>query len=191
MKIYSHIVKQAPSLPLYRSPEQERILAELFVFADGSLSISEIAERTGTSLGGAHKEVERLQAAGLVRSSTVGRSRLVQADQASPVYRELRSILLKTRGPEKLLRDALADISGIDEAWIYGSWADPAERSPDDIDVLVLGEPDMGELYDAVATVEHAVGRPVNLTVRSGDEWRQASGGFEQSVRAKPRITLI
>jgi predicted nucleotidyltransferase len=190
VKIYSHTVKQGPSLPLYRSPEQERILAELFVFADGALSISELAARTGTSLGGAHKEVERLQAAGLVRSSTAGRSRLVQADQASPIYQDLRSMLLKTCGPEKLLREALADVHGIDEAWIYGSWADPAEASPADIDVLIVGDPDMGELYDTVADVEEKVGRPVNVAVRSADEWHGEEGGFEQSVRSNPRIVL-
>lgn len=191
MKIYSHIVKQSPSLPFYRSAEQERILAELFVFADGPLSISELAERTRTSLGGAHKEVERHPGAGLVRSTAVGRSRLVEADRSSPVHDEIRSILVKTRGPEKLLRDALAPMSGIEEAWIYGSWADPAERSPADIDVFVVGDPDLGELYDAVAAVEAVVGRDVNVTVRSADEWRDADGGFERSIREKPRIDLL
>lgn len=100
-------------------------------------------------------------------------------------------MLLKTCGPEKLLRDALADVEGIDEAWIYGSWADPAEAAPTDIDVLVVGDPDMGELYDEVAAVEEKVGRPVNVAVRSADEWSGAEGGFEQSVRSKPRIVLI
>lgn len=183
-------MKQSPSLPIYRSAEQERILAELFVFARGPVSISELAERTSTSLGGAHKEVERLQAAGLVHSTTAGRSRLVEADVTSPLHGELRGILLKTLGPERLLRDALRSIEGIDEAWIYGSWADSAERSPEDIDVLVIGDPDVGVLYDAVQRVEEVVGRPVNVTVRSSDEWYQGSGGFEESVRAKPRIVI-
>lgn len=184
-------MKQSPVLPIYRSAEQERILADLFVFADGPVSLSELAKRTSTSLGGAHKEVERLEAAGLVRSTTAGRSRLVEANPTSPVYRDLRGILLKTKGPEKLLRDALRGIEGIDEAWIYGSWADSGEPAPADIDVLVIGDPEVGDLYDAAERVEEAVGRPVNVTVRSSDEWYQAKGGFEESVRAKPRIALV
>ncbi|MCZ6457502.1 MAG: ArsR family transcriptional regulator, partial [Actinobacteria bacterium] len=88
-------MKGITRLPIFRSPEQERLLAELFVFADGPLTLSELANRAGTSMGGTHKEVERLEASGLVKSSTLGRSRLVEADQSSPVYFEMRGLLLK------------------------------------------------------------------------------------------------
>lgn len=177
-------------LPLFRSPEQERLLGELFVFADRPISLSELARRAGTSVGGAHKEVERLESAGLVRSTTAGRSRLIEADPSSPVYMELWGLLLKTLGPEPLLRSALADVNGIERAFIYGSWADPAERSPADIDVLVIGEPDVGEVYDAVSAVEAKVERPVSVTVRSPTEWAEADGAFEKAVRSGPQIDL-
>ena len=178
-------------LPIFRSPEQERLLAELFVFADEPISLSELAKRAGTSLGGAHKEVERLEASGLVTSTTVGRNRLIAADATSPVYPDLRGLLLKTAGPEPRLRSALADIDGIREAFIFGSWADPAQRSPADIDVLVIGDPDVGEVYDAVSAVEADLGRPVNVTVRTRAEWDNADGAFERGVKSGPRIDLI
>jgi predicted nucleotidyltransferase len=175
---------------LFRSPEQERLLAALFVFADRPISLSELASRAGTSMGGTHKEVERLESAGLVRSTTAGRSRLIEANPSSPVYVELRGLLLKTVGPEPLLRSALADVGGIERSFIYGSWADPSERSPADIDLLVIGEPDVGEVYDAASAVEAEIGRPVNVTVRSPAEWAEADGAFERAVRSGPRIDL-
>lgn len=190
MKISSCIVKVRSRLPIFRSPEQERLLGELFVFADSPISLSELANRAGTSLGGTHKEVERLEAAGLVTSTVVGRNRQIEADRSSPVYLELRGLLLKTLGPEPLLRAALADLDGIEEAFIYGSWADSAEKSPADIDVLVVGNPDVGEVYDAASAVETEVGRPVNVTVRSPDEWADADGAFERAVKSGPRIDL-
>jgi len=184
-------VKVFSRLPIFRSPEQERLLAELFVFADEPISLSELARRAGTSLGGTHKEVERLEASGLVTSTTVGRNRLVAADETSPLYPELRGLLLKAVGPEPLLRSGLAHLDGIQEAFIFGSWADPTQRSPADIDVLVIGEPDVGEVYDAVSAVEAELGRPVNVTVRAPAEWDNADGGFERGVRSAPRINLI
>jgi predicted nucleotidyltransferase len=190
VKIASYIVKVGSRLPIFRSPEQERLLAELYVFADAALSLSQLAARAGTSLGGTHKEVERLEAAGLVRSKTVGRTRLIEADDSSPVFLELRSLLLKTLGPEPLLRTALEDIEGIVEAFIFGSWANPAEQSPADIDVLVIGEPDVGAVYDAVSAVEAELDRPINVSVRSPSEWENADGAFERSVRSGPRIDL-
>lgn len=166
------------------------MLGELFIFTDRPISLSELARRAGTSMGGTHKEVERLESAGLVRSTTAGRSRLIEADPSSPVFMELRGLLLKTVGPEPLLRSALTDVDGIERAFIYGSWADPAERSPADIDVLVIGQPDVGEVYDAVSAVEADIGRPVNITVRSPAEWADADGAFERAVRSGPRIDL-
>lgn len=103
----------------------------------------------------------------------------------------MRGLLLKTAGPEPLLRTALADIESIREAFIFGSWADPARRSPADIDVLIIGEPDVGEVYDAVSAVEAELDRPVNVTVRASAEWEKADGAFERAVKSGPRIDLI
>jgi len=61
VNLYSCFVKSRSGLPLFKSPEQERLLAELFVFAQEPLSLSQLAQRTGTSMGGVHKEVERLE----------------------------------------------------------------------------------------------------------------------------------
>lgn len=183
-------MKVTGRLPLYRSPEQERLLGELFVFADAPVSLSELAKRAATSVGGAHKEVERLEAAGLVRSTTLGRNRLIEVNQDSTVYSELRGLLLKTLGPGPMLRTALADVDGIEDAFIYGSWSDPGEKSPADIDVLVIGDPDVGEIYDAAYEVESEVGRQVNITVRSPTEWAKADGAFERAVKSGPRIDL-
>lgn len=183
-------MKVESRLPIFRSPQQERLLAELFVFADGPVTLSELANRAGTSLGGAHKEIERLETSGLVKSTTLGRSRLVEPDDSSPVYSEMRGLLVKTLGPASLLRSALSDIAGIGEAFIYGSWADPAQTKPADIDVLVIGEPDVAQVYDAVSAVEAEVGRPINVTVRSPDEWENADRPFETAVRSRPRVDL-
>jgi len=191
VNLYSQFVKAGSRLPLFRSPEQERLLAELFVFAHEPLALSELARRTGTSVGGVHKEVERLERAGLVLSKTAGRSRLVEPDPSSPVYLELRGLLTKSMGPEPLLRDALSAIDGIQEAFIFGSWADPDQMAPQDIDLMVIGDPELGQLYDSVSSVEAEVGRPINVVVRSGDEWASADGAFERAVKSRPRTDLI
>lgn len=191
MNLYSRFVKSRSRLPLFRSPEQERLLAELFVFAQQPLSLSELAQRTGTSVGGVHKEVERLEKSGLVISTTSGRSRLVEPNRSSPVYPELRSLLTKSMGPEPLLREALAAMGGIHEAFIFGSWADPDQMAPHDIDLMVIGDPDPGQVYGAVSAVEAEVGRPINVVLRSEDEWAGTDGAFERAVRSRPRIQLV
>ncbi len=178
-------------LPFFRSPEQERLLAELFVFAQEPISLSELARRAVTSRGGAHKEVERLEAVGLVTSKASGRSRLIEANQKSPLYSDLKGLLTKAFGPEPLLREALSEFDGIDEAFIFGSWANPSVSAPQDIDLMVIGEPDIARVYEAVSSVESLVGRPINVSVRSKTEWESADGGFERSVRSRPKVALV
>lgn len=190
MNIYLRIVKLGSRLPLFRSPEQERLLAELFVFSEGPLTLSELARRAGTSVAGAHKEVERLEASGLVTSKSSGRSRLVEPNRVSPVYQELHGLLTKSMGPEPLLRAALSEIDGIETAFIFGSWADPHQTAPQDIDLMVIGDPDIGEVYDSVSEVEDEVGRPINVVIRSREEWANAEGAFERAVQRRPKIEL-
>lgn len=190
MNIYLRIVKLGSRLPLFRSPEQERLLAELFIFSEGPLTLSELARRAGTSVAGAHKEVERLEASGLVTSKSSGRSRLVEPNRVSPVYQDLHGLLTKSMGPEPLLRAALSEINGIETAFIFGSWADPHQRAPQDIDLMVIGDPDIGEVYDSVSEVEDEVGRPINVVIRSREEWANAEGAFERAVQRRPKIEL-
>ena len=177
-------------LPFFRSPEQKRLLAELFVFAQVPISLSELARRAATSVGGAHKEVERLEASGLTTSKISGRTRLVEANQGSPLYEDLRGLLTKAFGPEPLLREALSEVAGIEEAFIFGSWADPEELAPQDVDLMLIGEPDTARVYQAVSEVEIQIGRPINVAIRSTFEWESGESGFEKGIKSRPRIPL-
>lgn len=194
--ISSRIVKsQAPDLlPIFRSDEQARLLSEIFLNAPEGSSLAALARATGISPSGVHKEIERLERAGIVASERIGRSRIVRPNDASPFYRELRSLLMKAFGPAPRLRSALAAVDGIDDAFIFGSWARAVEgdleRPPRDIDVMVVGTVDLDVLYEHLRAVESDLGRPLNLTVYTRDEWDADERGFARQVRAQPRIDL-
>ena len=71
-------------LPILRSQQQGEILALLLGDPDLELSLTEIAERTGTPYPSVHREIERAEQAGLATTRKVGNTRLVQADTAGP-----------------------------------------------------------------------------------------------------------
>lgn len=70
-----------------------------------------------------------------------------------PYYHELRALLVKTIGPAAVLAHELSGVAGIETAFIFGSWAARyhGERgpAPHDIDLMVIGEPDLDTLYAA------------------------------------------
>ena len=76
-------------------------------FARGSSSrppapdsrLAELAQASGAPSGNVHREVERLEAAGLVRSERVGHTRLISPDTESPLHDELRGLNTKALVP--------------------------------------------------------------------------------------------
>jgi len=172
-------------LPIFRSDAQAAVLAELYVYASRPLSLTDLAERTGLSTAVVHKDVERLEAAGLVVSTREGRSRLVRSNEASPYAADLSSLLFRAFGPVVLLRRHLETLAGIDRAFIYGSWARSDHGSteqPNDIDLMVIGAPQMSALYEQLRAVESRIRHPISVTVLTEDEWN-ADTGFLNTIR--------
>ncbi|WP_354567969.1 winged helix-turn-helix domain-containing protein [Glaciihabitans sp. UYNi722] len=185
---------EAPLLaPIFRSDGQARLLATLLL-AGEELSLTDLAERSDLAYTTTHREVARLVDAGILVQREIGRTRLVRANADSPLVGPLRDILTVSAGPAVLLAASFADIPGIDNAFIYGSFAARMRGvdgpAPNDIDVMVIGSPDVDAIYDACTSVEVEVHRPVNPTILRLDEFGQDSG-FLNSVRASPAVPVV
>jgi DNA-binding transcriptional ArsR family regulator len=186
----------APALaPIFRSDEQMRILAQLYTGPEEELSITLLATHTGVAIATASREVARLAEHGLVRTRQLGRMRMVSPNWALPWARELRAILVQTVGVVGLLSAGLSKVAEVEEAWIFGSWAARYEGDPgpfpNDIDVLVIGDPDRGRLNRAIRTVEKDLRVQVNPVVASRADWdRTTPKSFLGQVRARPRVRV-
>lgn len=186
----------APSLlPILRSQQQGEILALLLGDPDRELSLTEISELTGAPHPSVFREVQRAEQAGIVTTRKIGNTRLVRAQPDSPYYAGLADILTKAFGVPAVLAGELAHVNGIDDAYVYGSWAarrdgQPGRRPVADIDVLVLGTPDRDQLYAALDTAEKRLGRPVQATIRDTDWLESGSGSFHDTVTSRPLLRL-
>lgn len=185
---------QAPLLaPVFRSEGQARLLA-VVLLGDDEVSISELAERAHLAYPTAHREVARLLDAGILAQREVGRARLIRANRDSPLTAPLREILLVATGPVALLAEELAALDGVQSAFLYGSFAARMQGvegpAPQDIDVMVVGTPDPGAVYNACERVEQLVGRPVNPTILTSDELQKDSG-FLADLRAHPVVPVL
>ncbi|MFI7699189.1 hypothetical protein [Nonomuraea sp. NPDC049480] len=191
------VMKQPPSslLPLLRSPFQGELLAWLFLHPDVEYAQVELAKRFGVSPSSVTREVDRLGAAGLVVTRRTGNMRMVRADTDVAVARPLTELLALTYGPTAVLGEQLSGVDGIEDAYIYGSWAarysgEPG-RVPNDVDVLVIGSADEDDLYDAARSAERQLGREVSIRRLSRDEWESSQGDpFLETVKTRPLVRL-
>ena len=190
----SYMRTEAPLLaPIFRSDGQARLLSTLLLTGD-ELSLTDLAERAGLAYPTAHREVGRLLDSGILRERHVGRTRLIRANDESPLVDPLREILTVVTGPVVILAEELARIEGVEAAFLYGSFAarllGDAGPAPQDIDLMVLGAPDVDAVYEACTRVESAVHRPVNPTILTLEEFA-ATSGFLDNVRSGSAVAVI
>jgi DNA-binding transcriptional ArsR family regulator len=184
---------EAPLLaPIFRSDGQARLLSAVLLGEESSLT--QLADRADLAYPTAHREVSRLLDAGILSESQVGRTRVIRANENSPLVPPLREILLISTGPVVLIAAEFSRIDGIEYAFIYGSFAARMRGvvggAPNDIDVMVIGMPNANDVYDAVARVEKSVHRPVNPTILTREE-AEGDSGFLQHVFANPTVPVI
>lgn len=196
VRLVSNIVRTQPPLvaPLFRSDGQARLLSTLFLSVEGELNLNEIAARAGLAYGTVHREVGRLLDAGLLSERRVGQARLVRPNPKSPLTQPVRDLLLVSAGPVPLLEAELREIPGVEAAFLFGSFAarmrgEPGE-APNDIDVLVVGEPDPVAVDEACRRVGEQVGREVSATIMSPVELEKQSG-FLAQIRRRPTVPII
>lgn len=183
-------------LPLLRSQVQGDLLALLYLHPDQEYSLTEVARHAGVSTKAVHYEASRLIGGGLVLDRRVGNTRLLRAASDTPLSQPLTDLLAVTYGPLPVLTDALRSVAGVEQAYIYGSWA--ARHSgesgpmPADVDVLVVGTADPDDLEDISRRVEPRLKREVNIRRIRPAVWEsQATDDpFLESVRSRPLVRL-
>lgn len=125
----------------------------------------------------------------------MGNTRLVRANTVSPYYAGLAEVLTRAFGVPAVLAKAFTAVEGITAAYIYGSWAarharQPGQRPVGDIDVLILGDPDRDQLYNALSAAEQRLGRSVEATIRDAAWLESGTGGFHDTVASRPMLRL-
>jgi predicted nucleotidyltransferase len=156
--------------------------------------VRELARELGRSATIVGQELDRLERTGILKSERIGRARRYRVDDQSPIASEIRSLVQKTIGVEARIRDAIADLPGIEEAFLYGSYARGDERATSDLDLFVIGLVDQERLSERLAEVERDLGRDVNVAsyVRGELERLRKEGDlFTEQVFEGARVSLI
>jgi predicted nucleotidyltransferase len=175
---------------------QQRVLGVLFSAPDRSFYASELIRTAGTGSGAAQRELARLEESGLVVARRIGHQKHYQANTSSPLFAELRSIVLKTVGVAEPLREALRPLSSeIRAAFVYGSVAKSTDHSGSDIDLMIVSDTlTNGDVFGALERVSKSVGRNVNLTVYTAAEFAKRARGenaFVAGVLEQPKIWVM
>lgn len=175
---------------------QQRILGALFGQPERSFYAAELIRDAGTGSGAAQRELAKLEESGLVVTRRIGNQKHYQANAASPLFADLRNIVLKTVGLADPVRKALKPLSSaIRAAFVYGSVAKASDHSGSDIDLMVISDSlTYGEVFGALERAAKVVGRPLTPTLYTVAEFSKRTreeNAFVARVLEQPKVWII
>jgi len=175
---------------------QQRVLGVLFGNPTRSFYANELIALVQSGTGAVQRELTRLEAAGVLTAVRIGKQKHYQANQASPVFQELRALVLKTSGLVDVLREALRPVAErVRAAFVYGSIAKGEDTASSDIDLMVVGEGlTYADLFGALEAVSAKLGRKVAPTIYSPKELARRvkqENAFVTRVLQQPKLWLI
>ncbi|MET0416103.1 MAG: helix-turn-helix domain-containing protein [Actinoplanes sp.] len=183
-----------PLMAIFRSQVQAEVLTSVML-SPGQRSITDLATKLGAPYATVHREVERLLEVGLLAERRVGRTRLLSPNTASPAYRPLRDLVLVAFGPREVIMQEFGELNRLEGLLIYGSWAARycGEEGPEpgDIDVLVIGNVDRDDAFEAAERAQARLEREVNPQLVTSSRWHEGGTPFLTEVKQRSLVTLV
>ena len=178
------------------STVQLRVLGLLFGQPERSYQGAELIRLARSGVGAVHLGLTLRAEGWLVTMTRVDSRECYQANADSPIFPELRGLIVKTVGMTAPLQAALAPFADrISAAFVYGSLARGTDTAKSDVDLMIVGDGlDYSGLYTALQGAEAALHRPVNPTIYAVKEFgkrKRAGNTFLQRVLDQPRLWVI
>ena len=175
---------------------QQRLLALLFGQPSRSFFATELIGLTGSGSGAVQRELERLTSSGLVNVSLVGRRKHYRANHQSPVFVELRGLVVKTVAVLQPVRGALKPLADrISLALVYGSVANGTDTASSDIDLLIVADDlTLEDVYSALIPVEAELDRRIHPTLYTSREFadrKSARSAFLTNVLGGDHLIVM
>jgi predicted nucleotidyltransferase len=175
---------------------RQRVLALFFNQPQRTFYTNEIIKLTNCGTGVIQRELSKLSTMGLITVQIVGNQKQYQANSASPIYHELRGLVLKTFGLANILSDSLFDLKEqIHIAFIFGSIAKQTDNVNSDIDLMVITDHlSYIDIFSHLESISNELGKKINPTIYSKKQFvhkLKEKNNFILQVLEQPKIFLI
>ena len=153
-----------------RSELRRKLLTFFYMNRSARVYVRQLANALGVDSTNLSRELARLENEGLLRSETEGRQRYYSIDPQYPYLKAVLALLQGRVGIVPTLSAALRRVPGIEDAYLYGSFAKNEQDGGSDVDLLILGHPDSLRLAAEISALEKTLKREVNYTVLRSSE---------------------
>ncbi len=172
-----------------------KVLLNYFFLNPGeSLFVNEISRKLDLDKRNLVKKLKELEEAGIMVSESRGNQKIYSINRSYPLYEEYRKIVFKTIGIESKLKSMLKQMTGIEKAYLFGSYAKDAMEAHSDIDLLVIGTHKIMDLQKEISKLQKETGREINVVNMDRKEFedrKKKKDSFIETVFKEKNIEII
>jgi len=176
------------------SKTANKLLAIFVTHPQKEFYLRQLSRMSASSLRPTQLALAKLTKACILTSRRQANFKYYKINRKSPIYDEVRNIILKTEGVGKLLEQELKGLRDITCAFIYGSLARDKMKASSDIDICLIGNIRMDDLAHVVRRLEDKLSREVSMVTFTPSEWRKklkSRNAFIKDILKSKKIKLI
>jgi len=176
---------------LITSKTARKILSLLFSNPNEKFYIRQLERLTNEPVSAVRRELKKLEKSGLLLSKEEAKVKYFWVNKESPIYEELKNIILKTQAIGSTLRNLVKKIPDIKIAFIYGSVAKGEENMASDIDLMIIGDIDSVKIHSEISKIEDKIKRTINYNLINKKEFKTKKTNFIKRVLKEKKTFLI
>ena len=161
-----------------------KLLIRFFFNPNTRSYLRELAKEFNVSTNSVREELNQLTRIKLLASQKSGRQVFYRANEKHPLFPELKSMVSKVMGIDKVIDGIVTRLGDLERAYLLDDYAEGKDTGI--IDLLLVGDIDPYHLNDLSRKTERYIKRKIRSLVMSRDEYKE----FEPKLKACPHILI-
>ena len=171
---------------LITSETKIKLLLKFFLNPRSRGYLRQLASEFGESTNGIRLELNKLSEAKLLQSYFEGRNRYYQVNTNHPLFQDIRNIVLKSTGIDKVISDIIHRLGSIKLAFLRGDYA--VGKDSGIIDLVIVGDAvNLTELERVKSKTEKLIERKISYLILTNLEYEKLRQHFFES----PTLVLL
>lgn len=154
----------------FRSSITQKLLTYFLLNKTKEFYINELARLLNVDPKNLDKKLKELEKEGIFKSEFRGKQKYYFLNKNFPLLNEYKQIFNKTIGLEYQLKNILQRVKGLEETYIFGSYANNKLDVLSDIDLLIIGSHKSLDAEKAIIPLQKTIGREINIIDMTREE---------------------
>ncbi len=159
-----------------------KLLLKFFLNPENSGYLRQLAKEFGESTNGIRLELNKLSDVKILDSYFSGRNKIYKANTSHPLFEDIRNIVLKSTGIDKVISNIIAKLGNLNLAFIRGDYA--VGRDSGLIDLVIVGSGiNTQELERVRKKTEALINRNISILILDPVDYKKLENHFlEQTI---------